>query len=244
MSHPTHSASSLEPSSVDTPGYTEIERSLLATEQGRRFLAEYLDRNRSGETKSLLEAVAKLERSLRAAEAVSHQGLKAEIMEMFESFSQTRKEISKLRPPVGAPASSPFARCAFAEITETMEQAIHSVLEAAEDIQAAVQSLRDRRADERYCLAIERQLAQIHRACGAHDHTLQRNVKIVELLGHLESELIAIIESWDREAAEPHPKLADSNSGPQARPRPLQRQLVENLALSILSETQKQALFT
>jgi hypothetical protein len=234
MSHSTQSASHREPSSVETSDYAEIERSLIATEHGRRFLAEYLERNRSSETRTLLDAVASLERSLHAAEAAnSQQGLRADIMEMFKSFAQTRKEISRIKAPSGALCHSPFARYAFAEITESMEHATHAILEAAEDIQAAAQAMREKGASERHCMAIERQLTQVHRACAAHDHTLQRNVKIVELLGHLESELVAIIESWEQD-----------RGGESVRPEPLQRHLVENLALSILSETQKQALFT
>jgi chemotaxis protein CheZ len=241
MSHSTQSASHHEPSRVETPDYAEIERSLTATEHGRRFLAEYLERNRSNETRTLLDAVAGLERSLRAAEAANSQkSLKTDITEMFNSFAQTRKEISRLKAPFGAPCHSPFARYAFAEITEAMEHATHAVLEAAEDIQAAVQAIREKGPSERYCMAIERQLTQIHRGCAAHDHTLQRNVKIVELLGHLESELVAIIESWEREGG----GADEGESVFDVRPEPLQRQLVENLALSILNETQKQALFT
>lgn len=243
MSHPPQSASPREPGFVPPLDYTEMERSLLATEQGRRFLAEYLERNRGGETRPLLDAVARLERSLRLAEAAnSHDSLKADIVEMFSSFAHTRKEISRIKAPAGSPGHSPFARCAFAEITETMEHATHAVLEAAEDIQAAVQSLREKGGCERHCIAIERQLSQIHRACAQHDHTLQRNVKVVELLGHLESELMAIIESWDPGRVEAETELMSETPG--VKPAPLQRQLVENLALSILSETHKQALFT
>lgn len=249
ISHPPQSASPREPGFVAPLDYAEMERSLLATEQGRWFLAEYLERNSSCETGLLLEAVARLERSLRLAEAASSEeslkanidSLKADIMEMFNSFAQTRKEISRIRAAAGASSHSPFTRYAFAEITETMEHSTHAVLEAAEDIQSAVQSLRDKGGSERYYIAIERQLAQIHRACAMHDHSLRRNVKVVELLGHLESELMAIIESWERDAEETE-ALASEN--PEAKPAPLQRQLVENLALSILSETQKQALFT
>jgi hypothetical protein len=242
MSHPPQSASPFEPSFVETPDYAEIERSLLATEHGRLFLAQYLERNRARETRSLLDAVARLERSLRAAEAAgSRDSLKADIMEMFDCFAQTRKEIARIKPPAGAPSHSPFARYAFAEITEAMEHATHAVLEAAEDIQAAVQSLRERGAEPRYCVAIERQLSQVHRACAAHDHTLQRNVKIVELLGHMESELTAIIEGWEKGVAEIDNEAAGIDV---PRPAPLQRRLVETLALSILNETQKQALFT
>jgi hypothetical protein len=220
-----------------------MERSLLATEQGRRFLAEYLRRNHSSETRPLLEAVARLERSLRMAEAANNrESLKSDIMEMFDSFAQTRKEISRIKAPAGAVGHSPFARCAFAEITESLEHSTHAILEAAEDIQAAVQTMREKGGNERYCVAIERQLSQIHRSCAEHDHSLQRNVKVVELLGHLESELMAIVESWDRDTVEAEAGLASEDRA--AKPAPLQRRLVENLALSILSETQKQALFT
>ena len=241
MSHSTQSASHREPSTVETPDYAEIERSLIATEHGRQFLAEYLERNRLSETRALLDAVASLERSLHAAEtANSEQSLKADIIEMFNSFARTRKEISRIKAPLGAACHSPFARYAFAEITEAMEHATHAILEAVEDIQAAVQAMREKGASERHCMVIERQLTQVHRACAAHDHILQRNVKIVELLGHLESELVAIMEGWEREG-----RGADgAESDFATRPEPLQRQLVENLALSILNETQKQALFT
>lgn len=243
MSHPPQSASPREPDLVPPLDYAEMEHSLLATEKGRRFLAEYLERNRGSETRPLLDALARLENSLRLAEAAkSHDSLKADILEMFNSFAETRKEISRIKAPAGVVGHSPFARCAFSEITETMEHSTHAVLEAAEDIQAAVQSLREKGGCERHCIAIERQLSQIHRACAQHDHTLQRNVKVVELLGCLESELMAIVESWDRGPSASESDLTDD--APEARPAPLQRQVVENLALSILTETHKQALFT
>lgn len=261
MSHPPQSAPPGEARDGEAFDYAAIERSLLATEQGRRFLAAYLERNRCEETRILLEAAARLERSVCAAESrIGQSHLKADILGMFESFARTRREIARIRPPADIPIRNPFARCAFAGITETMENATHAVLEAAEEIHSAVQSLRERGADERCCLAIERRLSEVHRACAAHDHTLQRNVKIVELLAHIESELTVIIEGWRCAPAAGESAGADARtdgmttdvmttdvmaeSRALAAAPPLQQRLVEALALSILNETQRQALFT
>lgn len=241
---------SINPAPSPEGAYGAIEQAMLETGRGRWFLQTYLERHRPDETQALLNAVSKLEEALNARSAEGLSKLRLELLDMRAAIAETRRAIVSIQPGAGGDVISPFARSAFANIAGPAEQATHAVLEAAETIQAAAQLLRGKLGDDRLCAQIEQQLAAIYAACSVHDAAQRRTAKLVELVSQLEAEIMAIIEMWGFDpggaATADAPTRMDAielNAAGRAGAI-LREELLQELSLALLNETQKASLFT
>jgi chemotaxis regulatin CheY-phosphate phosphatase CheZ len=178
--------------------YASLEAILRASPRGRWFLAEFLRRNRTAETDMLLEALGRIERAV--TKPVSKQGVPgnvlAELVEMSEAISRTRREISQIRPPHQFDQQLVNASLELDNIVQATEKATSEVLEAAEEIQEVAWTLREKGTDMALCDKIDQRATDIYTACSFQDITGQRTEKVVKALRFIEQRINAMIEIW------------------------------------------------
>ena len=178
--------------------YASLEAILRASPRGRWFLAEFLRRNRTAETDMLLEALGRIERAV--TKPVSKQGVPgnvlAELVEMSEAISRTRREISQIRPPHQFDQQLVNASLELDNIVQATEKATSEVLEAAEEIQEVAWTLREQGTDIALCDKIDQRATDIYTACSFQDITGQRTEKVVKALRFIEQRINARIEIW------------------------------------------------
>jgi len=192
---------SVNPSAHASAEYEAIEATISASERGRWFLAEYARRNRGAETEVLLGAIARLERSVtadRGQEAFGH--LRGNLLDMADAISRTKGEIAALNAPNGDETRLTQASLALDAIVRETEQATSDILSAAESIQEAAWTLRERGADAQACDALDRHATAIYTACSFQDLTAQRTARIVYTLRYLEDRVSAMIAIWGEDA--------------------------------------------
>ena len=180
--------------------YAALETALLSSPRGRWFLAEYLRRNRSAETELLLEAIGRLEVAVRKpqtpAQAVHASQIFDELVEMSEAISRTRREIAQIRPPHQFDKQLGTASEELDHIVEATETATSEILQAAEDIQEAAWSFREKGIEIALCDTIDQRATDIYTACSFQDITNPRTAKVVKALRYIEQRINAMIEIW------------------------------------------------
>ena len=146
----------------------------------------------------LLEALGRIERAV--TKPVSKQGVPgnvlAELVEMSEAISRTRREISQIRPPHQFDQQLVNASLELDNIVQATEKATSEVLEAAEEIQEVAWTLREQGTDIALCDKIDQRATDIYTACSFQDITGQRTEKVVKALRFIEQRINAMIEIW------------------------------------------------
>lgn len=208
---------SVTPSAHASAEYEAIEATISASERGRWFLAEYARRNRGPETEVLLGAIARLERSVtadRGQEAFGH--LRGNLLDMADAISRTKGEIAALNAPNSDETRLTQASLALDAIVRETEQATSDILSAAESIQEAAWTLRERGADAQACDALDRHATAIYTACSFQDLTAQRTARIVYTLRYLEDRVSAMIAIWGEDAVRVPPHRSARPAGEPA----------------------------
>ncbi|MDP4025936.1 hypothetical protein Q8W71_25210 [Methylobacterium sp. NEAU 140] len=204
------------PSAAPAPdAYAAIEATMRATEPGRRFLAEHARRARGEDTQTLLAAIQRVERTVmadRGPDGVGH--LRGDLMEMAAAISRTKAEIAAISEPDQDQTRLALASQALDAIVRATEHATSDILGAAEAVQEAAWSLRERGADPTACDALDRHATTIYTACSFQDLTAQRTARIVYTLRYLEDRLAAMIAIWSRDGDRIPPPQAPA--GPKA----------------------------
>jgi chemotaxis protein CheZ len=201
---PEHAKDGTDPSPTDAPrrslaeDYAAIEDALAATPRGRWFLAEYARRNRTAETEMLLEAIAKLEAAVLKPQqkAGAPCGVFADLVEMSDAITRTRREIAQIKPPFQFDQQLVKASEELDHIVEATEKATSDILASAEDIQEVAWTLRERGTEVALCDKIDQRATDIYTACSFQDITGQRTDKVVRALRFIESRINAMIEIW------------------------------------------------
>ena len=160
------------PSPILEADYEAIEAALLQNTRGRWFLAEYTRKNRSADTRMLLDAITKLEASVkRPREDAQKNHVRRDLLEMAEAISKTRSEISAMR-------SAEVDDCKFNNATEELdaiveatEKATSDILTAAEDIQETAWLLRENGGCKESCNKLDAHATDIYTACSFQDLT-------------------------------------------------------------------------
>lgn len=175
---------------TETAEYAAIEATIAASERGRWFLAEHGRRARGEETRTVLDAIARLEQSVTAERtpAPGHT-LRRGLLEMAELIGRTRAEVA------------PGARGLDA-IVAAAEQATADILAAAEAVQEAAWTLRERQVDGETggetivgetCGALDRHATAIYTACSFHDLAGRRMARIIDTLCDLDDRIAALV---------------------------------------------------
>jgi hypothetical protein len=194
------------------PNYDAIYAAVVATAQGRWFLAQYASRNRNADTAQLLAAINRLQTEVErsappaAAEPDPRPGpdiarLRHDLGELAEALIRARADIAVIKP---------------GKLTERP-----SILAATEALLGLAWFMRERGMDSRFCDRIDDCADDIYAVCAMPDLTAQRTRMIVDVLGDLENRLVAItaaLDDGDQFADLRASPAANANSPAPAKP--------------------------
>ncbi len=187
--------------------YDAIEAAVMETARGRWFLAEFASRNRTADTRVLLDALEKLENVVTsqsaAPAAVTPVGdeVKYSIIEMADAISRTKTEIAAVRSDEPDESSIALAAGELGAIVTATEAATQGILEAAEQVQEVAWTMREQGAEETHCEKLDALTTEIYMSCSFQDITGQRISKVVSLLSFIEDRLGAMQKIWGIDAA-------------------------------------------
>jgi hypothetical protein len=191
----------MSPTTALTADYDAIERAIRETSRGRWFLACYLQRNRSGETKMLLDAIAKLESAMRdsghVVEALSPLDA---IAALREAIGQARCDIAHMAPYDSETAHLPLRRFSFESIPGAVAGETRAIRDAAANIQSAAYAMQAAGVFQGVARQMAERAEEIERACSAQDAALNRAIRMAALVSEIEAELMAL---FDEEQDEP-----------------------------------------
>lgn len=202
---------------LDEAEYHTLEQTLLESQRGRRFLNDFLKRNKTPETQEILAAIQRMEKSMsRKARVPDLDRIRLDIAEMHEAIERTKGEIANIKAEESE--SNRFVDASHeldAIITQT-EGATQTILEAAEQIQEQAWILREAGADSAVCDEIDAKSTEIFMACSFQDLTGQRTNKVVQVLRYLESRINTMINIWGIEDEEAATDMAPVDLRPDA----------------------------
>lgn len=191
----------MSPITAFTADYDAIERAIRETSRGRWFLNCYLERNRSAETKMLLEAIAKLESAMRdSGHAVeAHNPLDA-IAALKEAIGQARADMAQMTPPESQTVQLPLRRFSFESIPAAVADETQAIRDAAANIQSAAYAMQAAGVFHGVARQMAERAEDIERACAAQDAALNRASRMASLISEIEAELMVL---FDEEHDEP-----------------------------------------
>jgi chemotaxis regulatin CheY-phosphate phosphatase CheZ len=179
--------------------FEAIAAAVNETERGRWFLAEYARRNRHTDTKQVLEAIEKLERSLAARSETTHEdSIRLTIADMSEAIARTKAEIAAIKPSQDSMGKIEDAAVELDAIVSATEQATSEILAAAEQVQEIAWTLREQGTETAVCDKLDDLMTQTYTACSFQDLTGQRIRKIVNVLNFLEARIEAMNLIWGK----------------------------------------------
>jgi len=170
--------------------YAAIERLLLGSLRGRWFLSEHARRNRAADTGMLLQAITQLEMAVlrpsrREQQLVSH------LIAMRQAIADMRLETAGL-----ALQDRPRTACDLDHAVSAAKAVKAEMLEAAEEIQDAAWTLREKGTGQDVYERLDRGAAGIYRACAAQDLTGKRLEAMAKALRVTDQRLGALIDAW------------------------------------------------
>jgi chemotaxis regulatin CheY-phosphate phosphatase CheZ len=199
-----------QPEPIGEAEYQTLEQTLMESDRGRRFLKEFLNRNKTPETTEILTAIGRLEKMMtRQRKVPDLDTIRLDIADMHEAIERTKSEIANIKAE--GEESNRFVDASHeldAIVTQT-EGATQSILEAAEQIQEKAWILRENGAEDAVCDDIDAKATEIFMACSFQDLTGQRTNKVVQVLRYLESRINLMINIWGIEEMD-----ADATAGP------------------------------
>ena len=208
--------------------YDALEEAVMQTVRGRTFLREHAQRNRAVASDLVLRAMDDCRDYFKRHELKQpSEILSAELQNMSDAISDTRRDIAAIKPKEGANNRIMAATADLDAIFTSTERATHDILAAAERIQDSCHALREKDADGGVCDAMEEDITNIFLACSFQDLTGQRTTKVVNALHYLEQRVGAMIQIWGSESlrnasldeigpgSDDHHAEADLLNGPQ-----------------------------
>jgi hypothetical protein len=191
----------MSPITALTADYDAIERAIRETGRGRWFLACYLQRNRSAETKMLLDAIAKLESAMRdSGHVVAALSPLEAVSAVKEAIGQARCEIAQMAPYDSQTAHLPLRRFDFESIPAAVADETRAIRDAAANIQSAAYAMQAAGVFQGVARQMAERAEEIERACSAQDAALSRASRMAALVGEIEAELMVL---FDDEQDEP-----------------------------------------
>lgn len=179
-----------------TADYDAIERAIRETSRGRWFLTCYLERNRSAETRMLLNAIARLENAMRDNGVVVHKAEQSSVLATLrDAIDEARCDIAHMPMPEesGAHAES-LRRFDFENIPASGTENLRTMRDAALSIRSAAHVLHSAGVFHGIAQQIAENAQTIERSCLAHETTLLRASRMAALICELEAELITAAE--------------------------------------------------
>lgn len=201
---------------VSETDYDAIEAAVKETARGRWFLDEFAQRNRNADTRLVLDAITRLQRSVLGAEPALPAPLPApqidvELGEIEQTAERTRavlREIDATHQRDGNLGNELDA------IVAASAQAISGVLSDADRISEISATMRSQGMAEYICDQLDGLSEHINTACAFQDLTGQRTQKVVTALRLLETRVSELVKLWQAESPEQAPAGNDLLSGP------------------------------
>jgi hypothetical protein len=187
--------------------YEAICAAVMATERGRWFLSEYARRNRQADTAEVLAAIERIAvvvqtgvgaDTLQPGEKPPYGGaatlerLRAELADMANAIVQTRAEFASIKPNP-ANGGELLEATAHDGVVRTAERATSDILAAAEQIQAAVWTMREQGLESQFCDRLDRYATEICAACSWQERGTQWTRRNLHVLRYLEIRIQAMI---------------------------------------------------
>ncbi|MEJ8474814.1 protein phosphatase CheZ [Roseibium algae] len=206
-----------EPAPIGEAEYHTLEQTLLESDRGRRFLAEFLKRKKTPETTEILTAIQRLEKAMTRERKVPNlDSIRLDIAEMHDAIEQTKNEIANIKTEGDASNRFVDASHELDLIVSQTEGATQTILESAEQIQEQAWKLREAGASDEACDEIDAKATEIFMACSFQDLTGQRTTKVVQVLRYLESRINSMISIWGIEGKEADPDAGPVDSRPDS----------------------------
>jgi chemotaxis regulatin CheY-phosphate phosphatase CheZ len=185
------------PAPYSDADYEMIAAAVLETARGRWFLAEHAKRNRQADTRLVLDAIEKLERSITGkVEGIEPDRVRVDLVEMMNAITRTKAEIAAIRPTPDNPSHFGHASSELDAIVDTTEKATGDILAAAERIQEIAWTLREQGVDAAVCDLVDAHATEVYMACSFQDLTGQRIRKVIEVLRFIEKRIETMIQIW------------------------------------------------
>jgi hypothetical protein len=178
-----------------TSDYDAIERAIRETARGRWFLNCYLERNRSSETKMLLEAIARLEGAMR------DNGHMVEALAPVEALSraasaigEARADIARMGTEDGDTVPLPTQRFSFGGIPRAAMATAEAIRDAAHSVEDAASTLRGAGVFRGVAAKITSKADEILRACAVQVQAIRRMECLAEAMSEVEAEIMAAMD--------------------------------------------------
>jgi chemotaxis protein CheZ len=185
------------------PDYDAILSAVTETARGRWFLTEYARRNRTADTRTLLTALNRLEKTIARAPRAPAVDVSPHLADLLETIRRARIEIAAV-PRYGEDGA--VRRGAdvidFLAESEPGKAAIAQTHEAAERIQEVVWNLREHNVSSDLCDTIDRNAIDIQAACREATVTFKGMNAMGRALRQLEIRVNDLIGSLAARAAE------------------------------------------
>jgi hypothetical protein len=179
-----------------TSDYDAIERAIRETTRGRWFLNCYLQRNRSAETRVLLDAIARLEAAMRDSGHMVDALAPAEALaKIAETLADAREDIARMVSDDAATVTLPVKRFSFGSIPRSARAATHAMRDAAVEIDKAAGALRDAGVFHGVAKSISEKAEEIIRACAVQEQSIGQMQRVSMLIADVEAEIISVMES-------------------------------------------------
>lgn len=227
------------PTPLPDKDYEAIESAVMETARGRWFLAEYAKRNRSADTRVLLDAIGRLETVVKRERSIDDvDSLRLELIDMKTAIERTKQEVADLRVDGGESEYVTEATAELDAIVEQTEKATQDILSSAETIQEIAWTLRESNAESTHCDTLDTHATDIYMACSFQDLTGQRTKKVIDVLRYLENHINRMIDIWgfeDINAEFDRPVRADTRpdahllNGPQLNGQGIDQSDVDEL---------------
>ncbi len=211
---------------ISETDYEAIEAAVKETARGRWFLDEYAYRNRNADTKLVLDAIQRLQRSVLGADALPAPAPQAptlgkELREIEHTADETRAVLSQIETTRRRDGDLGKE---LDNVVAAQTQAITEILSDAERIGEISASLRAQGIGGNYCDRLDGLSAHINTVCAFQDLTGQRSHKVALALRVLEARVAALAKLWQVQAAaehamEPHAVTLDVPAKDDALPK-------------------------
>lgn len=218
---------------ISETDYEAIEAAVKETARGRWFLEEYAQRNRHADTKLVLDAIQRLQRSVLGADVINAPApapqipvIREDLNEIERTADATRKA---LRDIDAAHQRDGDLGKELDMIVAVSAQAVSGVLSDADRIAEISSTMRAQGVAANICDQIDGLAEHINTACAFQDLTGQRTQKVVAALRLLESQVHSLVKLWQAESPVQAPAKNALLSGPAREGEGLMQDQVDEL---------------
>ena len=216
---------------ISETDYDAIEAAVKETARGRWFLEEFAQRNRHSDTRLVLDAIQRLQRSVLGAESAPAPApqipeIRADLNEIERTAEQTRKllaEIDATHQRDGDLGNE------LDLVVAASAQAISGVLSDADRISEISTTMRAQGIAEYICDQLDGLSEHVNTACAFQDLTGQRTQKVVTALRLLESRVHELVKLWQAESPVQAPAKNELLSGPAREGEGLMQDQIDEL---------------